>query len=326
MIRRREFITLLGGAAAAWPTAARAQQSKPVRLGYLWIGPKDSEHSTRDGMRQGLRELGYVEGRDYLLEERYANSQLDRLPGIVAELLELKVSVILSAGNQVTRAVKDATSSVPIVATTPDLLESGFVASLARPGGNVTGMSLTAGSTLSEKWVEILKETFPTVATVAVLASTTSASIAYLDRIRGAASSLGIELQYFTAGDPEGIHRALQAIAAQKPDGIIVESDALLVSNRLKIIGFVAEHRLPAVYGNLDYMPDGGLMAYYTSIVETWRRLATYVDRILKGAKPSELPVEQATKFELIINLKTAKSLGLTIPDAILLRADKVIE
>jgi putative ABC transport system substrate-binding protein len=137
---------------------------------------------------------------------------------------------------------------------------------------------------------------------------------------------VGIELQYFTAGDPEGINRALQAIAARKPDGIIVESDALLVSNRSKIIAFVGEHRLPAVYGNLDYMPDGGLMAYYTSIVDTWRRLATYVDRILKGAKPSELPVEQATKFELIVNLNTAKALGLTIPDAILLRADKVIE
>jgi putative ABC transport system substrate-binding protein len=270
--------------------------------------------------------LGYVEGRDYVLEERYANSELDRLPGIVAELIELKVSLILSAGNQVTRAAVEGTSTIPIVATTPDLLESGFVASLARPGGNVTGMSLTAGSTLSEKWVELLKETFPNVVNVAVLASTTSASIAYLDRIRKAAASLGVRVQYFTAGAPEGIDRALQAIAAQNADGLIVESDALLVSNRSNIIAFAVEHRLPVVYGNLDYMADGGLMAYYTSIVETWRRLATYVDRILKGAKPGGLPVEQATKFELIVNLKTAKALGFTIPYAILLRADKVIE
>ena len=156
-MRRREFIFTVGGA-AAWPLAARAQQpAKPARLGYIWIGPKDSEHSTRDGLRQGLRDLGYVEGRDYVLEERYAESQPDRLPGIIAELLQLKVALFLSPGVQVTGALVAATSTVPIIATTPDLLASGFVTSLARPGGNVTGMSLTAGPTLSEKWLEILK-------------------------------------------------------------------------------------------------------------------------------------------------------------------------
>jgi putative ABC transport system substrate-binding protein len=200
------------------------------------------------------------------------------------------------------------------------------VASLARPGGNVTGLSLTAGTTLSEKWVEILKETFPNVANVAVLAGTTSSSGAYMDRVSSAANSLGIKLRYFTAGDSDGVDRALRAVGEIKPDGLIVESDALLVSNRSRIIAFAAEQRLPAVYGNLDYMPDGGLMAYYTSIFDTWRQLAKYVDRILKGAKPGDLPVAQATKFELVINLKTAKAAGLTIPEAILLRADKVIE
>jgi len=325
MIRRREFITLVGAAAVAWPTTLEGQQRKPDRLGYIWIGAKDSEHSTRDGMRQGLRDLGYVEGRDFVLEERYADSQLDRLPSIVAELVELKVSLILSPGNHVTRAVMDATSTIPIVATTPDLLESGFVASLARPGGNVTGMSLTGGVMLS-KWVEILKQTFPNVVNVAVLASPTSASPAYQDQIRRAASSLGVQIEYFTARDSEAVDHALQAIAALKPDGLVVESDALLVSSRSTIIAFAAEHRLPTVYGNLDFIPDGGLMAYFTSIVETWRRLATYVDHILKGAKPSDLPVQQATTFELIINLKSAKAMGLTIPESILLRADKVIE
>jgi putative ABC transport system substrate-binding protein len=277
-------------------------------------------------MRRGLRDLGYVEGRDFILEERFADSQLDRLPKIVAELVELKVSLILCAGNQVTRAAMDGTLTIPIVATTPDLLESRFVASLARPGGNVTGMSLTAGAALGEKWLEILKETFPNVASVAVLANTTSASSAYVDRVRSAANSLGIKLQYFTAGDTNGVDRALRAIADMKPDGLIVESDVLLVSTRSRIIALAAEQRLPAVYGNLDYMPDGGLMAYYTSIFDTWRQLAKYVDRILKGAKPGDLPVEQATKFELVINLKTAKAAGFTIPEAILLRADKVIE
>src|SRR5207253_10096952 len=177
-----------------WPIAAKAQQiSKPARLGYIWIGAKDSEHSTRDGLRQGLHDLGYVEGRDFVLEERYAKSQPDRLPEIVTELVRLNVALFLSPGVQVTRALVAGTSTIPIIATTPDLLASGFVASLARPGGNVTGMSLTAGVTLSEKWLEILKETFPKVTTVAIL---TNCGIAYPDRIQAAAATLGLEARY----------------------------------------------------------------------------------------------------------------------------------
>jgi putative ABC transport system substrate-binding protein len=323
-MKRREFIGLLGGAAATWPLAARAQQvTKPARLGYIWIGAKDSEHSTRDGLRQGLRDLGYLEGRDYVLEERYAESQQDRLRGIIAELLQLKVALFLSPGVQVTTALIAGTSTIPIIATTPDLLASGFVSSLARPGGNVTGISLTAGPTLSEKWLDILKETFPSVVTVAIL---TASGVVYLDRIRAAAAMLGLRVRYFTAQDPREIDRALSDIAAMRPDGLIVESDANLVSNRAKIIGFVARNRLPTVYGNLDYIPDGGVMAYFTSIFETWRRLATYVNRVLKGANPGDLPVEQAVKFELVINLKAAKAMGLSISESMLLRADKVIE
>jgi putative tryptophan/tyrosine transport system substrate-binding protein len=323
-MRRREFIGLLGGAAATCPLAARAQQvTKPARLGYIWIGAKDSEHSTRDGLRQGLHDLGYLEGRDYVLEERYAESQRDRLRGIIAELLQLKVALFLSPGVQVTTALIAGTSTIPIIATTPDLLASGFVSSLARPGGNVTGISLTAGPTLSEKWLDILKETFPSVVTVAIL---TASGVVYLDRIQAAAAMLGLRVQYFTAQDPQEIDRALSDIAAMRPDGLIVESDANLVSNRAKIIGFVARNRLPTVYGNLDYIPDGGVMAYFTSIFETWRHLATYVDRVLKGANPGDLPVEQAVKFELVINLKAAKAIGLSISESMLLRADKVIE
>jgi putative ABC transport system substrate-binding protein len=191
-VRRRAFITLLGGA-AAWPLAARGQQpSKPARLGYIWIGAKDSEHSTRDGLRQGLRDLGYVEGGDYVLEERYADSQPDRLPQIVSELIRLNVALFLSPDVQVTRALVVGTSTIPIIATTPDLLSSGFVTSLARPGGNVTGMSLTAGPTLSEKWLEILKETFPTVRKVAIL---TASGVVYLDRIQAAAAMLGLDVR-----------------------------------------------------------------------------------------------------------------------------------
>ena len=322
-MKRRGFITLVGGAVIASSISLRGQESRPARLGYIWIGSKGSEHSTRDGMRQGLRDLGYVEGRDFILEERYADSQQDRLAKIVAELVELKVNLILSPGYQVTRAAMEGTSTIPIVATTPDLLQSRFVASLARPGGNVTGMSLTAGTALSEKWLEILKETFPNVTSVAMLAA---ASSTYLDRVKSAANSLGIELRYLTAEDTDGVDRALRAITEMNPNGLLVESDPLLISNRSRIIALAAGRRLPAVYGNLDFIADGGLMAYFTSIFDTWRQLAKYVDRILKGAKPGELPVQQATKFELIINLKTAKAAGFTIPEAILLRADKVIE
>jgi putative ABC transport system substrate-binding protein len=323
-MRRREFITLLGGAAAGWPLVAHAQQiSKPARLGYIWIGTKDSEHSTRDGLRQGLRDLGYVEGRDFVLEERYAESKPDRLPEIVAELMRLNVALFLSPGVQVTRALVHGTSTIPIIATTPDLLASGFVTSLARPGGNVTGMSLTASATLIEKWLELLKETFPKVTTVAILSGS---GVLYLDRIQAAGATLGLEARYFTAQDSEELDRALSDIAAMSPGGLVVDTDANLVSNRGKIIDFAARHRLPSVYGNLDYIPDGGVMAYFTSIFDTWRRLATYVDRVLKGAKPGELPVEQAVKFELIVNLKAAKAIGLSISESILLRANEVIE
>jgi putative ABC transport system substrate-binding protein len=187
-------------------------------------------------------------------------------------------------------------------------------------------MSLTAGGTLSEKWLEILKETFPAVVNVAVLANTTSASIGYLDRIRAAAATLGLVVRYVTAQDRDDLDPALRRIAEMGPDGLIVESDAGLISDRGKIIAFAAERRLPTVYGNLDYIPDGGLMAYFTDIFDTWRRLARYVDRVLKGAKPADMPVEQPVKFELIVNLKTANKLSLTIPEMILLRADKVVE
>jgi putative ABC transport system substrate-binding protein len=327
-MRRREFFVLIAGGAAAWPLAVRAQQAaKPARLGYIWIGSKGSEHSTLDGLRKGLSDLGYTEGRDFVIDDRYADSRPERLPSIVAELVSTKVDLILSPGNPVTQAAKTATSTIPIISTTPDLLASGFVASLAYPGGNITGISLTAGAALAEKWVELLHECFPGVKNVGVLSSPISlASSAYLERIRGAASALGMQLQSFSARNPVELQQALGAIEAAGIDGLVVESDAALLASRAEIIGFAAKHRLPTVYGNSDYVPDGGLMSYATSIFESWRRLASYVDRVLKGANPGTLPVEQATKFDLRINLRTAKILGLAIPPLILVRADEVIE
>jgi putative tryptophan/tyrosine transport system substrate-binding protein len=327
-MKRREFITLLGGAAAGnWPLAVRAQQAaKPARLGYIWIGSKGSEHSTLGGLRQGLSDLGYIEGRDFVIDDRYADSRPERLPGIVAELISTRIDLILSPGNPVTQAAKTATSSIPIISTTPDLLASGFVASLARPGGNVTGMSLTAGAALAEKWVELLHESFPGVKNVAVLSSSSAASSAYLEKIREAASALGMQLQDFSAQNPVELLQALAAMEAAGIDGLVVESDAALLASRAEIIGFAARHRLPTVYGNSDYVPDGGLMSYATSIFESWRRLASYVDRVLRGTSPGTLPVEQATKFDLRVNLRTARILGLVIPPLVLARADDVIE
>jgi len=320
-MRRREF-ALGFGAAVATPMLAD-RRAKPARLGYIWIGAKGSEHSTLDGLRRGLRELDCTEGVDFVIVDRYADSEGNRLAGLVAELVRLNVDLILSPGNQVTRAAMQGTSTIPILATAPDLVASGFVASLAHPGGNVTGISLTAGAALAQKWLELVKEIRPNVTEVAVLSNSGST---YVERLREAASALGMRMRDFVAGDADEIDRALLAIASAKPGALIVESDPMLVSNRGKIVAFAARNRLPTVYGNPDYMPDGGLIAYATSIREVWRRLATYVHRVLNGARPSDLPVEQPTRFELIINLKTAKTLDLTIPPSLLTRADEVIE
>ncbi len=274
-----------------------------------------------------MRELGYSEGQDFVIEDRYADSQPTRLPEIAAELVRSKVDLILAPSNPVIKAAMQETSSIPILATAPDLLDSGVVTSLAHPGGNVTGISLTAGPAFAEKWVELAKELIPDLAKVGVLWNQGSASgAAYMERIRSATSALGVRSQSFGARNPEEIDRALLEIEAAALNVLIVETDAMLVSNRAKILEFAARHRLPTIYGNPDYMPDGGLMAYAASIVDAWRRLATYADKVLKGAKPGDLPVEQATKFRMIVNLKTAKALGIAIPTSVLLRADEVIE
>ncbi|HEV2547965.1 MAG TPA: ABC transporter substrate-binding protein [Stellaceae bacterium] len=322
-MRRRDVITLLA-AVLATPCAARAQPPpRRARLGYVWIGAAGSEHSTLDGLRQGLAELSYVEGRHFVIEDRYADSQPERIPVIVTDLLRSGVDLFLAPGNVVVQAAMQQTAAVPIVATAPDLFASGFVASLAHPGGNVTGISLAAGAAIAEKWLELAKEIVPHLTAIAWLGNS---GIAYADSARRAASTLKTELLYFGARNDEELNRALAAIEMAQVGALILESDPWLVSKRAEIIGFAARRRLPAIYGNPDYMPSGGLLAYATNIREAWRRLATYVDKILNGARPNDLPVEQATRFELIINLKTAKALDLEIPGSLLARADEVIE
>jgi putative ABC transport system substrate-binding protein len=322
-MKRRDVIILLA-AVLATPCAARAQPPpRRARLGYVWVGARGSEHSTLDGLRQGLTELGYVEGRHFVIEDRYADSQAERIPLIVTELLRSGVDLLLAPGNVVVRAAMQETAAIPIIATAPDLLASSFVASLPHPGGNVTGISLTAGAAIAEKWLELAKEMVPDLRAIAMLGNS---GIAYADSARKAAAALKTELLYFGARNDEELNRALAAIESAQVGALILESDPWLVSKRAQIIGFAARRRLPAIYGNQDYMPDGGLLAYATNIREVWRRLATYVDKILNGSRPNDLPVEQATRFELIINLKTATALGLEIPGSLLARADEVIE
>jgi putative ABC transport system substrate-binding protein len=327
-VQKRDFILALIAATIGPSTQLRAQQGRtPSLLGYIWIGAKGSERSTLDGLRAGLRDLSYVEERDYAIADRYAGLDRTRLPELVAEIARLKVSLFLAPGNDVIEAVIRATNTIPIIATAPDLLASGFVASLPRPGGNVTGISLTAGEALSEKWLELVKEVAPEVSHVAVLSNPSSAaSTAFVQRIRDAASKFAIRRSLFEARDENELNRALRSVEASEARAIIVDMDPSLVSNRATIIKFAAERRLPAVYGNYEYVPDGGLISYATSIFDTWRRLAFYVDKVLKGTSPAELPVEQASNFLLRINMGTARALGLTIPPTLLARADEVIE
>ncbi len=278
-------------------------------------------------MRDALRELGYVEGKNLTFERRFAEDRLDRLPGLAAELVSLKVDVIMAAGTLAPLAAKRATSTIPIVMMAAgDPVGSGLVASLAHPGGNVTGMSLMAPD-LGGKRLELLKELLPGISRVAVLwnAANPYSALVFKETV-GAARTLGVELQSLEIREPPDIDGALEAATGQHADALITVEDPLTIDLRKKIAEFAADHRLPTISGLRVFADSGFLMSYGADLADIIRRSAVYVDKILKGAKPSDLPVEQPTKFELVINLKTAKSLGLTIPSILLARADEVIE
>ncbi len=307
---------------------AEAQQpTKIPRIGYL-TGTSPSANAARiEAFRQGLRELGYVEGKNIVIEWRYAEGKLDRLAALAAELVRLKVEVIVTAGATNTRAAKEATTTIPIVmAQDPDPVGSGFVASLARPGGNITGLSsLTAD--LSGKRLELLKEILPKLSRVAVLGTSASPGMAQqLRETELAAGAFGMQLQYLDILDPKDIETAFRAASKGRADAVLVLRGPVLNSQRTQVVELAVKSRLPATYPQSEYVEDGGLMSYGVSDTDLFRRAATYVDKILKGAKPADLPVEQPTKFEFIINLKTAKQIGLTVPPNVLARADKVIK
>ena len=327
-MKRREFITLLGGA-AAWPVVARAQTDKLVRLGYLEGGAR-TDPTVQNLRRQfvlGMRDLGYIEGRNYLLEERYAAGQMDSFTADARELVELPVDVIVAGGEAAIRAAKRATSQIPIVMTlAADPIGSGLVANLAHPGGNLTGMSALA-SDLASKRVELIKELVPRAKRVSVLWNPSNQSkVTEWKDTQIAAQSVGLILVPVEAQTPAELDRAFAAIKRERPDAMIAFTESFTLTFREKIGEFALDNRLPMVTELREFAVVGGLASYGTSRADLWRRSASYVVKILRGANPGDLPVEQPTRFDLVINLKTAKALGLDVPPSLLARADEVIE
>jgi len=327
LYKRREFITLLGGT-AAWPLAARAQQAGKVhRIGVLETISTTLNVANFYALREGLRQLGYAEGQNLVIEYRSADGRDDRFPGLARELLALKVDVIVTRGTPAAKAVKNATSTVPVVMmASGDPVGVGLVTSLARPGGNITGLSAIVGE-LSPKRLELIREIVPGLARIAVLANTSNDAVRRdWARIETAARSLGVQSQLLDLRESDALGPTFDDASARRADALVVVIDAITQANQQRIVDLAMKHRLPAIYSSREFVNAGGLISYGVSYPDLYRRAATYVDKILKGTKPADLPVVQPTKFELVINLKTAKALGLEVPPTLLARADEVIE
>ena len=324
-MKRRNFVALLGAAVTVMPLAAHAQQPAVPRVGYVWGGVRGTDLYYQTGFRQGLADLGYVVGRNLLLEERYADGEPERVPALIAELLTLNVDVLVTPGTPISQAAQRATSTVPIVCMSGDPVRAGLVASLARPGGNITGLSQLSGE-YGVKWVELLKEAAPKVHRVAVLWNPDNPTTAnQVELMQKAAPGLGIELTALSIRRAD-IDNSFAALGERGFDGLVVTDDPSLIPLVPRLIEFTAERRLPAIYPFRDSAQRGGLMSYSANLFKLWQRAAGYVDHILKGARPAELPVQQTTDVTLNINLKTAKALGLDIPMTLSARADEVIE
>jgi putative ABC transport system substrate-binding protein len=329
VVTRRTFLGTLAGGLLAAPFAAEAQPAAQVpRIGYLALNPAANPH-LHEAFRQGLRDLGYVEGRNIVIEYRDAEGKPERLPALAAELVALKVAVLVAQPTVTALAAKRATRTIPIVFPVAEPVTSGLVTSLARPGGNITGLSILAPE-MGGKGLELLKQAVPGVSRVAVLwdpgAFPEGTTKDMRKEVEGAARALGVRLQFIEARGPEDFDRAFSDMTRARAGALTVLGGSMFFSQRRRLVDLAAKNRLPAVYQWREGVDAGGLMAYGPSVPDLFRRAATYVDKILKGAKPGDLPVEQPTKFELVINLKTAKALGLTIPPSLLQRADQVIE
>ena len=329
-MKRREFITLLGGTVIAWPLTARAQQRERMRrIGVLMsLAADDPEGQARlTAFVQGLQELGWTDGRNVQIDYRWPAGDAERIRRYAAELAALAPDIILAGGGAVVPSLLQATRAIPIVFTqTPDPVGAGFVESLARPGGNVTGFTVYEYG-IGAKWLELLKEIAPHVTRAAVVRDAAIASgIGQWGAIQTAAPSFGVELRPVDVRDTSEIERAIAAFARSPNGGLIVAGSTLAIVHRDLIVTLAARHKLPAVYSGRFFVRSGGLISYAPDSVEPHRRAAGYVDRILKGEKPADLPVQAPTKYEMVINLKTAKALGLEIPSSVLARADEVIE
>ena len=327
-MRRREFITLLGGA-AVWPLAARAQQmGKVPRIGYLGSSSPSLEPHFVEAFRQKLRELGHIEGENIAIEYRWAEGQDRRLPELATELVRLQPNVIVTAGTPGALAAMQATKTIPIVmASSGDPVGAGLVTSLARPGGHVTGFTIV-GPQIEGKRLDLLKEAVPELSRVAVLWNPSyPASVSYFNTIENAGRTLRISLDPVAeVRRADELDNAFFAIASARPRALLVVADRFLLAHRKRIVEFAVAKRLPGMFPYREYVEAGGLMSYAPSNIELFRGAATYVDKILKGAKPGDLPVQEPTKLELIVNLKTSKAIGLTVPESFLLRADELIE
>jgi ABC-type uncharacterized transport system substrate-binding protein len=327
--RQKISYLTLGALLVALCGSAQAQQAKKIpQIGYLEAGPLSAHTARMGAFRQGLHEFGYEEGKNIGIEWRFGDSKVDRLPALAAELVGLKVAVIVTGGTAATRVAKEATSTIPIVMVQDnDPVGTGVVASLARPGGNITGLTNFAPE-LSSKRLEILREVVPKLSRVAVLGSTgpgPSNPLVWRE-LELAAKVLGVKLQYLDILEPRDVETAFRAAASGRADGVTTFASPLVVSQRAQIVELAAKNRLPGIYHNSQFVEVGGLLFYGVNLFDLDRRAATYVGKILKGAKPADLPVEQPTKFDLVINLKAAKQIGLTIPQTVLYRADKVIK
>jgi putative tryptophan/tyrosine transport system substrate-binding protein len=326
-MRRREFLGIAGGAVLS-PLAARAQQTTPTVIGVLNGQSAEGYARSFAELRKGLSENGYIEGQNLTIEYRWGDGHEDRLPGLAADLVQRQVAAIMCSGSPTaTLVAKSATSTIPIVFSTGiDPVKAGYVQSLNRPGGNVTGVSFLAAQ-LNEKRLGLFHELLPSLTTLAALVNTKRPKpVSSADDLENAARSIGLKIHILPAGTDGEIDAAFEALPGLKADGLLVGADPFFLSNRGKIVALAARHAVPTIYELREFVDDGGLMSYGTSITESYHQAGNYLARVLKGEKPADLPVVQSTKFDLIINLKTAKALGLTVPPNLLTLADEVIE